>query len=124
MGGLESLGFAGGALVPLVDWVKVGARGLVKGFGKAAERVVTVVEPEFVAVREGCKGRFGFVVPTAANFRGCDKLSSSSSRIAFRLRLVIVLAGRDKPASLKISGDELLRRGSLDIAVVVREVCS
>ena len=51
MGGLEGfkLEFAGGALVPLVDCVKVGARGLVKGL-KAAERVVTVVELEFVTL--------------------------------------------------------------------------
>jgi len=50
VGGLEGLEFAGGALVPLVDCVKVGARGLVKGLGKAAERVVTVVELEFVTL--------------------------------------------------------------------------
>ena len=46
-GGLEA---TGGALVPRVDdFVKVGARGLVNGFGNAAERELAVL----VAVRDG-----------------------------------------------------------------------
>jgi hypothetical protein len=57
--------FTGGALVPLVDdCVKVGARGLVKGFGNAAERGLASV---LVAVRDGWSG---FAVPTAGNLRG------------------------------------------------------
>jgi hypothetical protein len=60
-GGLEA---TGGALVPRVDdCVKVGARGLVNGFGNTAERRLEV----FVAVRDGWSGLAG---PTAGNLRG------------------------------------------------------
>lgn len=80
-GGLE---LVGGALVPLVDCVNVGARGLVSGFGATAPRVVVT----FAAVLDGWSGLAGRIAPTAGSFRGWSKASSSSSIIAFRLRLV------------------------------------
>ena len=59
----------GGALVPLVDLVRVGAFGFVKGFGTAAPPAPREVL-RFTAVLEGCRGRLGLVAPTAGSFRG------------------------------------------------------
>ena len=62
-GGFE---LVGGALVPLVDLVRVGATGLVSGFGVGAPRDALML----VAVLDGCKGLFGRLAPTAGSFRG------------------------------------------------------
>jgi len=62
-GGFE---LVGGALMPLVDLVRVGATGLVSGFGVGAPRDALTL----VAVLDGCRGLFGRLAPTAGSFRG------------------------------------------------------
>lgn len=62
-GGFE---LVGGALMPLVDLVRVGATGLVSGFSAGAPRDALTL----VAVLDGCKGLFGRLAPTAGSFRG------------------------------------------------------
>ena len=64
----------GGGLVPLVvvDRVKGGTRGLVRGFGRIGPDLVRfdAVLSRFVAVREGWRGRLGRTAPIAGSFRG------------------------------------------------------
>lgn len=93
--GLEGGLLVGGALAPLVDWVRVGARGLVSGFG----RIAPLEEVIFVAVLDGWSGLPGRLAPIAGNFRGWSEASSSSSMMAFLLRLLVGNAG---PASLVV----------------------
>ena len=56
----------GGALMPLADLVRVGATGLVSGFGAGAPRDAMTL----VAVLDNCRGLFCRLAPTAGNLRG------------------------------------------------------
>jgi len=64
--GFDGFELVGGALMPLVDLVRVGATGLVSGFGVGAPRDALTL----VAVLDGCRGLFGRLAPTAGSFRG------------------------------------------------------
>lgn len=101
----------GGALVPLFDLDKFGARGFVRGIGAGAPLEGAV----FVAVLDGWRGRLGLVAPMAGSFRGWSRDSSSSSIVDLRFRLFVEANANDGPVS--IAGDELRSRGSLDITV-------
>ena len=52
--------------MPLADLVRVGATGLVSGFGVGAPRDA----PTLVAVLDGCRGLVDRLAPTAGSFRG------------------------------------------------------
>lgn len=119
---LADVGFAatlpaaptGGALVPLVvvDLVSAGARGFVSGFGRFGDGAFPVLAARFIAVRDGWRVLLGRLAPIAGSFRGWSSPSCSSSMVALRLRVTLVAS--DGPDSV-LSGDELLRRGNLDI---------